>query len=152
MSRTRPPIAGSMRTAIGGSQMRRRREIAVERHARESGWQRPFASLRCSHLFLSLGLLSRTRLDTTWQYLIQTELCWLAPWEPIALDELAQRQLTNNSGELSSVEDLARRALLSDPLDSRALSLLGLVAERKGDLARAEALMSLVGGPELEKS
>jgi hypothetical protein len=67
----------------------------------------------------------------------------LAPWEPVALDELAERQLTNSSGELGSVEDLARRALLSDPLDSRALSLLGLVAERKGDLARAEALMSL---------
>ena len=67
----------------------------------------------------------------------------VAPWEPVALDELAERQLTNSSGELSSVEDLARRALRSDPLDSRALSLLGLVAERKGDLARAEALMSL---------
>src|SRR5262249_15446026 len=67
----------------------------------------------------------------------------VAPWEPVALDELAERQLTNSSGELSSVEDLARRALLSDPIDSRALSLLGLVAERKGDLARAEALMSL---------
>ena len=67
----------------------------------------------------------------------------VAPWEPVALDELAQRQLTSTSGELSSVEDLARRALLSDPLDSRALSLLGFVAERKGDLARAEALMSL---------
>ena len=67
----------------------------------------------------------------------------VAPWEPIALDELAQRQLTNTSRELSSVEDLARRALLSDPLDSRALSLLGFVAERNGDLARAEALMAL---------
>jgi tetratricopeptide (TPR) repeat protein len=67
----------------------------------------------------------------------------VAPWEPVALDELAERQLTNSSGELSSVEDLARRALRSDPLDSRAFSLLGLVAERKGDLARAEALMSL---------
>jgi hypothetical protein len=67
----------------------------------------------------------------------------VAPWEPVALVELAERQLTNSGGELSSVEDLARRALLSDPVDSRALSLLGLVAERKGDLARAEALMSL---------
>src|SRR5262245_9007632 len=40
-----------------------------------------------------------------------------APWEPVALDELAERQLTNSSGELSSVEDLAQQALLSDPLD-----------------------------------
>jgi hypothetical protein len=68
---------------------------------------------------------------------------FVAPWEPVALDELAERQLTNSSGELSSVEDLARRALLSDPLDSRALSLLGFVAERKDDPAGAEALMSL---------
>src|SRR5262245_834094 len=67
----------------------------------------------------------------------------VAPWEPVALDELAERQLTSSSEKLSSVEDLARRALLSDPLDSRALSLLGLVAERKGDLARGEGLMSL---------
>jgi hypothetical protein len=67
----------------------------------------------------------------------------IAAWEPVALDELAERQLTNGSGEPSSVEDLARRALLSDPFDSRALSLLGLGAERNGDLARAEALMSL---------
>jgi hypothetical protein len=67
----------------------------------------------------------------------------VAPREPTALNELAQRQLTSTSGELSSVEDLARRALLSDPLDSRALSLLGSVAERNGDLVRAEALMSL---------
>ena len=67
----------------------------------------------------------------------------LAPWEPVALDELAQRQLASPSGELKPVEDLARRALLFDPLDSRALSLLGMVAERKGDLVRAEALMSL---------
>jgi hypothetical protein len=67
----------------------------------------------------------------------------LAPWEPVALDELAQRQLASPSGELKPVEDLARRALLFDPLNSRALSLLGMVAERKGDLVRAEALMSL---------
>ena len=67
----------------------------------------------------------------------------LAPWEPVALDELAQRQLTSTSGELKPVEDLARRALFFDPLNSRALSLLGSVAEGKGDLARAEALMSL---------
>jgi hypothetical protein len=67
----------------------------------------------------------------------------LAPWEPVALDELAQRKLGSLSGELKPVEDLARRALLFDPLDSRALSLLGMVAERNGDLVRAETLMSL---------
>jgi hypothetical protein len=67
----------------------------------------------------------------------------IASREPAALSELAQRRLTSTSGEVSSVEDLARRVLLSDPLDSRALSLLGSAAERNGDLARAETLMSL---------
>jgi hypothetical protein len=67
----------------------------------------------------------------------------LAPWEPVALDERAQRQLSSPGGELEPVEDLARRALVVDPLDSRALSLLGMVAERKGDLVRAETLISL---------
>jgi hypothetical protein len=67
----------------------------------------------------------------------------LAPWEPAALDELAQRQLASPGTDLKPVEDLARRALLSIHLDLRALSLLGMVAERKGDLVRAETLMSL---------
>ena len=67
----------------------------------------------------------------------------LAPWQPAALDELAQRQLGRPGEDLEPIEDLAQRALLFDPLDSRALSLLGKVAERKGDLVRAETLMSL---------
>jgi len=67
----------------------------------------------------------------------------LAPWEPVALGERAQRQLGSSGEELKPVEDMARRALLFNPLDSRALSLLGMVAERKGDLVHAETLMSL---------
>jgi len=66
----------------------------------------------------------------------------VAPWQPIALGELAQREVSTG-GKLGLAADLARRALLSDPLDSRALSLLGAAAEREGDFARAETLMSL---------
>ena len=66
-----------------------------------------------------------------------------APWEPTALDELAQRQLGRDDANLDSVGDLARRALLSRPLDSRALSLLGGVAQQIGDPVRTEALMRL---------
>jgi hypothetical protein len=94
-------------------------------------------------VLVAVGIIA----DTTGQSLSVSDphgALMVAPWEPIALDEAAERQLTSTSGEeFSSAEDLARRALLSDPLNSRALSLLGLIAERRGDLARAEALMSL---------
>jgi hypothetical protein len=40
---------------------------------------------------------------------------------------------------------LARRALQAKPLDARALTLLGLIAEREGDPARADALMRIAG-------
>jgi tetratricopeptide (TPR) repeat protein len=66
----------------------------------------------------------------------------IAPWQPIAANQLAQKEMASAAGELDASEDLARRALVSDPLDSHALSLLGAAAERRGDLARAETLMS----------
>jgi len=67
----------------------------------------------------------------------------LSSSEPLALNALAQRHLTSNSGELSTAKHLAQRALLSDPLNAVALSSLASVAEGNGDLTRAEALMSL---------
>ena len=67
-------------------------------------------------------------------------------WEPdhaAALLALAQRQLgpAKTDLELDEVGDLARRALGADPLDGRALSVLGTVAERRGNAPWAEALM-----------
>jgi hypothetical protein len=115
-----------------------------DRVARPRNWLA--TTVRVLVLFALVLLAVRIVADTTGQSLAVSDpdgALLLAPWEPNALDELAQRKLASTSGELSSVEDLARRALLSDPLDSRALSLLGFVAEREGDLARAEALISL---------
>lgn len=66
----------------------------------------------------------------------------VAPWNPTALGEQAQQEM-RAGGNLGLAEDLARRALLSDPLDTGALSLLGAAAEREGDFARAETLMTL---------
>jgi hypothetical protein len=130
------PIGRSSRAAIGDN----RNESA----ARSRKW--PATSVRVAGFFALALLAVLIVADTAGHNLAISDpdgALLVAPWEPVALDELAERQLTSSSGELGSVEDLARRALLSDPLDSRALSLLGLVAERKGDLARAEALMSL---------
>jgi hypothetical protein len=132
------PIGRSSRTAIGDSRN--------GRTARSQKWLT--TTVRVLSLFALVLVAVFIVADTAGHNLAISdpdEALVVAPWEPIALDELAQRQLMRTSGEeLSAVEELARRALLSDPLDSRALSLLGLVAERKGDLARAEVLMSVV--------
>ena len=92
--------------------------------------------------------------------------------EPKAMDELARQCLVGNgrarsagapradsrSGaktaansaapacdDLDRAETLARRALQQNPLDARALTLLGLIADRKGDAARANRLMRTAG-------
>ncbi|MFZ0846186.1 MAG: hypothetical protein WAM62_10370, partial [Pseudolabrys sp.] len=62
-----------------------------------------------------------------------------------ALDELAFREFTKSGGDLALAENLAKRALRSDPLDERALAILGLIAERHGDQARADRLLRLSG-------
>jgi hypothetical protein len=130
------PVGGSSRAAIGDSRN--------DRAARSRKWLATTVGVLA---FFVLALVAVFIVaDTGGHNLAISDpdgALVVAPWEPVALDELAEKQLTNSGGELSSVEDLAQRALLSDPLDSRALSLLGFVAERKGDLARAEALMSL---------
>ena len=152
MSRTRPVTAGSIRNAIGDS---RNGEASRNRDRVARSRNRLATTVRVLALFTLVVVAVLIVADTAGQNLAVSDpdgALLVAPWEPIALDELAQQQLTSTSGELSSVEDLARRALLSDPLDSRALSLLGLVAERKGDLARAEALMSLAAARSSEKS
>jgi len=130
------PIGGSSRAAIGDSRN--------DRAARSRKWLATTVGVLA---FFALALVAVFIVaDTAGHNLAIADPdsgLLVAPWEPVALDELAERQLTSSSVELSSVEDLARRALLSDPLDSRALSTLGFVAERKSHLARAEALMSL---------
>jgi hypothetical protein len=130
------PIGGSSRAAIGDSRS--------DGAARSRKWLATTVRVLASFALALVAVFIVA--DTAGHNLAISDpegALLVAPWEPVALDEQAERQLTNSSGELNSVEDLARRALLSDPLDSRAISLLGLVAERKGDLARAEALMSL---------
>src|SRR5436309_1665431 len=139
----RPPIVRSSRTAIGDG----RREETNPNHDRVERLRTWLGrTARVVPLFALALVAVFIVADTAGQNLAVSDpnrALAVAPWEPIALNELAERQLTSTSGETSSVENLARRALLSDPLDSRALSLLGSAAERNGDLDRAEALMSL---------
>jgi hypothetical protein len=65
------------------------------------------------------------------------------PDQAVALNRLAQRELLEPSGNLDSAREWAQHALRSSPLSPRALTLLGLVAERKGDQKSAETLMRL---------
>ena len=74
----------------------------------------------------------------------ETALGWMDS-EAAALGELAYREVTKAQGDMNMARHLAERALRSNPLDARALSVLGLIAEREGDEARAEELMRLSG-------
>jgi tetratricopeptide (TPR) repeat protein len=72
-------------------------------------------------------------------------LSWVAD-HSAALNQLAQQELEDPRGNLDSAREWARRALRSNPLNARALALLGLIAERKGDHDSADALMRISGG------
>jgi hypothetical protein len=63
--------------------------------------------------------------------------------QPVALVQRAQQELAEPNGNLDSAREWAQRALRSSPLNSRAFTLLGLIAERKGDQKGAEALMRI---------
>ena len=63
--------------------------------------------------------------------------------EPAALTLLAQQEVSKPAGDLDIARGWAQRALRVDPLDSRALTLLGLIAERSGDEKSAEALIRI---------
>src|SRR5262249_50298194 len=59
----------------------------------------------------------------------------------VALNRLAEQELLD--GNLDSAREYAQGALRSSPLNARALTLLGLIAEQKGDQKDTEALMRI---------
>jgi hypothetical protein len=65
--------------------------------------------------------------------------------QPVALTQRAQQELAEPDGNLDSAREWAQDALRSSPLNFQALTLLGLIAERKGDQKSAEALMRVAG-------
>src|SRR5262249_50455779 len=71
-------------------------------------------------------------------------LSWVTD-QSTALNQLVQQELTNPDGNLDSAREWAQRVLRSSPLNARALTLLGLIAERKGDQKSADVLMQISG-------
>ena len=65
--------------------------------------------------------------------------------ESLALELLAERNLASPEGRLDDARVWAERALVANPLDSRAISVLGQIAEKKGDHERADRMMRLAG-------
>src|SRR5262249_44994940 len=68
------------------------------------------------------------------------------PDSATALSALAANNLTSGATDdasLDAIAALAQRALVANPLDRDAIRLLGLVADLKGDTARADTLMQV---------
>jgi hypothetical protein len=63
--------------------------------------------------------------------------------QPVALNQRAQQELAEPDGNLDSALEWAQRALRSSPLNARAFTVLGVIAERKGDQKNADALMRI---------
>jgi tetratricopeptide (TPR) repeat protein len=91
---------------------------------------------------------------TGWRIVAQTAALNLAQSDPdaalgfvadqyFALNRLAQKELLKPDGNLDSAREWAQRALRSSPLNAQTLTLLGLIAERKGDQKSADALMRI---------
>ena len=72
----------------------------------------------------------------------QAALSWKSE-HPAALSALAAKTL--DDGDPKAAAELSRRALAVDPLDVRAIRVLGLSAERTGDTALAEKLLKDAG-------
>ena len=65
------------------------------------------------------------------------------PDHPVALIRHAQQELAEPNADLDSAQEWAQQALRSSPLHARAFTMLGLIAERKGDQKNADALMRI---------
>jgi hypothetical protein len=95
-------------------------------------------------IWVGWRIIAQTAALNLTRYDPNAALSWLAD-EPAALNLLAAQELSKPEGNLDSAREWAENALRSSPLDARALTLLGLIAERKGDQAGADALMQLSG-------
>ena len=63
--------------------------------------------------------------------------------QSVALIQRAQQEMAEPDGNFDSAQELAQRALRSSPLNARAFTVLGLIAERNGDQKNADALMRI---------
>lgn len=100
-------------------------------------------------IVLVLGWVAwRIIADTAAQSLTRSapaEAISLVPNEAAALDELAQQQLIGPDPDIDAARAYAEAALKANPLDDRALVMLGFIADRKGDRKSADAIAKLAG-------
>lgn len=93
-------------------------------------------------LGLGWSIISNSMADARAGSRPQAALGWKRD-HPAALSVLAERTL--EAGDAKTAATLARRVLTIDSLDVRALRVLGLSAERTGDMALAEKLLKDAG-------
>lgn len=124
-----------------------RSEGASEGSIRPSGRARALdlgliAGMTVVGLALGWSILSGSMAD----YLARRDPQAALAWESRnagALSALAERKL--DAGDVAGAEQAARAALVADPLEIAATRVLGLAADRRGDLARADRLMNSAG-------
>jgi len=103
-----------------------------------------------------IACMSVTLAWLAWRIVVETAAQTLAASQPgmalrlvsdetDALDQLAEQQIINPNGDLNAAKEWAEQALRANPLDDRALILLGLIAERSGDRKMSDAIVLTAG-------
>jgi tetratricopeptide (TPR) repeat protein len=153
-----------------GQQQRRAQGRRQHRHGSSTSHGRPYArrETRGHRAWLVKREISVWRLGIVvcmlsvllwigWQIIARTAATTLARSDPdaalgfvddhhVALNQLAEKELLGPNNNLDTARERARRALRSSPLNARALTLLGLIADKKGDQKSAEDLMQIAVG------
>jgi tetratricopeptide (TPR) repeat protein len=93
-------------------------------------------------MWVGWRIIAQTAAENLAKSHAEAALRWVAD-QPAALNQLALREFVNPHGNLDSAREWAQRALRSNPLDAQALTLLGLIAERKGDQKSADTLIAI---------
>lgn len=120
---------------------------SASRSINASSWRKNIF-LRGVIVLIALWLAWAILVNTTADSLVLSEpdqaLSWQGDSSP-ALIALARQKLAGNDpqDETAAIQELAERALLSTPLEARALGMLGFLAELDGDQIRADRLMAL---------
>ena len=103
-----------------------------------------FACVVLALIWVGSSIIAQTAAQSQAKSHPDAALSWVTN-QPTALNQIVERELANPGGNLDSAREWAQRALRSNPLNARALTLLGLIAERKGDQKGADALLRIAG-------
>src|SRR5262249_769836 len=119
------------------------RRAGLVKRGRISVWQ--LSILICmvlSSIWVGWHIIAQTLAERFGESRPDVALSWVID-QPTALNQLALQELSKPDGNIDSAREWAQRALRSNPLNVRALTLLGMIAERKGDQEGADALMRI---------